>query len=436
MMDKKSIVFSLILTAMILVGCILNLHALILISVAIICLALVLLDTRRATLILFFFTPLSYILVYNQYNIYVFLMVAYICGALLRRKNAIAILPALFVAAYCVIFSSPDVAMNLGKFISPLLLSGLLFVCYYAERQDYKYILSYFMMGFMVSIVIGFFKNQIPLIRNIFEVNNLVIDGTHSILDFERFSGLSYDPNFFALIDCVLISALLFGEKKTNWLKAMALIALTVIGFFTFSKSFVILIAVIFVLYIFTRTKAPIKILLVALLVGGCLFCIEKFTSLKIISLISARFAYSDTVNDLTTGRASLWIEYLNYIFNDVRCFLVGEGFNALSLEKAAHNTYIEFIYHFGLIGASAWLVYFVWCKRAIDRLGKRKASLNATAIVLMLGLFFLNSLQFQQTWCCIFIALISPYIGEDNNEEFERNSADIQRRKIFEKVH
>ena len=426
MMNKKIIALSLALTGLILIGCILNLHALILAVVAVLCLRFLFLDTREATFLLFFFSPLSYILVYKQYNIYIFLIVAYIVGALLKKKNAIAVIPALFLLLYCVVFSDSQISINLGKFISLILLFGLLFVCQYAERRDYKYLVRYFLLGFIVSIVIALFKEQIPLLGSIFEVNDLYIDGVETSMDIHRFSGLSYDPNFFALIDCVLVSALLFGEKKLGLLNGIALIILVVAGFFTFSKSYVLLLAIIFAWYILTRNKAPLRTLLFIMGAVACLGLIEIVFDFKVISLVVARFTVADSANDLTTGRLELWIEYLDYIINDVKCLLFGEGFNALSLRKAAHNTYIEFVYHFGLVGIGLWITYFAWCKKEVAKRGDKKTSSGITMIILLLGIFFLNSFQFQQLWCCIFFALISPYLDGGQNEKTEHNSTNI----------
>ena len=58
-------------------------------------------------------------------------------------------------------------------------------------------------------------------------------DGT---ADIERFSALTLDPNFFALLDCIPISVILFGQKKFTVLSGIALLFLCISGFFTFSK--------------------------------------------------------------------------------------------------------------------------------------------------------------------------------------------------------
>lgn len=436
-MNKKVLFLSIILTTILLGGCILNLPVLILAVVSVICFSLLALKQSDATNLLFYFSPLSYLLVYKQYSIYILIVVSYILIVLLKNqnRNPIGILAVFFLMAYCLIFSNMDVSIKIGQLIYPILLFTLIFVCQFTERENYKNCITFFLIGFIISVVIGFFKEQIPFIQSIFTSDSLYIDGVETSMNIQRYSGLSYDPNFFALIDCTLISLLLFNKTKMGLLKGVSILFLMVVGFFTFSKSYVILLAIILLAYVFINSKNPFKN--IGIIVGAliCLMLIERFSDIKVISLIEARFSSAENANDLTTGRVDLWINYLDYIFNNFKCFVFGEGFNALSLGKAVHNTYIDFIYRFGFVGTCLWLAYFNWSKKFVKRNGGIKTSPNITALVFFIGIFFLSAFHFQQLWCCIFFAMISPYSDGGKLDEVKRDCSNIQCGENTQKV-
>ncbi len=425
-MEKKILSISLVLTAILLGGCIINLPILMLSVVALLCVAIIFLNLNEATCLLFYFSPLSYLLVYNQYSIYILVAVAYIMAILLKKKNAIGVLSSFFLLAYCFIFADFSASINIGRFIYPILLMLLIFVCQFTEKKNYKTYISFFLLGFIVSAIVGFFKDQIPMIQSIFTSDALYIDGVETSMNIIRYSGLSYDPNFFALIDCILISILLFNEKKLSIIKGISIIFLIVVGFFTFSKSYVILLAIIGIAYVLKNNKKPLRTLSLVAVAFICLLIAENYSEIKILSLIEARFTNTSGANDLTTGRLDLWIEYLNYISKNIWCLLFGEGFNALSLGKAVHNTYIDFVYRFGLFGTTLWIGYFVWCKKYVDRIGNKKTSFNMAGLVFILGIFFLSAFHFQQLWCCIYFVLIAPYSDGGKDEEIKCNSTYI----------
>lgn len=427
-MGKKTLFLSLFLTILLLGGCIANLPVLILAVVGVVCVSIMLSNLTDATCLLLYFSPFSYILVYNQFNVYILIVMAYIIAVLLKRKNPMGVLTSVFLMAFCICFASSETSLNIGRFIHPILLMLLIFVCQFTQKKDYKSVVIYFTIGFIISAIIGFFKDQIPLIQSVLTSDMLYIAGVETSMSIIRYSGLSYDPNFFALIDCILISLILFSEKHINLIKGITMIFLLLVGFFTFSKSYVILLAIIGVIYVLKNHKKPFRTLSFILVAFVSLLMLEKYSDIKVLSLIEARFSSADGANNLTTGRLDLWIEYLDYIFNNVKCLFLGEGFNALSLGKAVHNTYIDFIYRFGLLGTGLWIGYFVWCKKFVERVGGKKTTFNVAGVVFLFGIFFLSAFHFQQFWCCIFLAMIAPYLNGGEDEKVECDSSNIQR--------
>ncbi len=414
---KTNLIRAFCLTSILLGGCIWNIPSMILIAVCVICALLVFLNIRDATFLLFFFSPLSYILVYNEFSLYIFIALAYIAAVLTKYKNYRGLVPAFFLISYCVIFANFDVSIKIGQLIYPILLLLLYFTCQFIAPKDYKNVMAYFTIGFITSAVIGLFKDQIPLLQSFFSTDTLFIDGVETSMDIQRFSGLSYDPNFFTLVDCIIISMLLFSGKQLTMLKGLALLFLIIIGFFTFSKSYVILLMVILVSYVLKYSKKPIKNMIILAVCFLCLLVVENFTSINVLSLIQARFSSAENTNDLTTGRADLWIDYLDYILSNPKCLVFGEGFNALSLDKAVHNTYLDFLYRFGILGTCLWIIYILSCKKMVDPTVNGKTHPNIVGIVFLSGIFFLSAFHFHQLWCCLYFAMIAPYINREYNQ-------------------
>ena len=425
-MNKKTLFLLLLLTILLLVGCVANLPILMLAVVGIVCVSLLFFNLTDATCILMYFSPLSYILVYNQYNIYILIAVAYMAVIMLKRKNPMGIITSVFLMSYCICFANFNAPLNIGRFIYPILLMLLVFVCQFAPKKDYKLFFYYFLIGFVVSAIIGFFKNRIPLIQSVLVSDELYIGGVETSMSIIRYSGLSYDPNFFALIDCVLIAVLLFSETRMNLSKLIIVNFLIVVGFFTFSKSYVILLCIIGVLFVLKNNKKLFKTSFITLIAVCCLLLVEKYSNIKLLSLIEARFASANSANDLTTGRLDLWVKYMEYILSNIKCLLVGDGFNTLSLGKAVHKTYIDFLYRFGILGTMLWWGYFVLCNGFVKKIGGKKASFNVAGFVFLLGIFFLSAFHFQQLWCCIFLIMISPYLNGEENEKIKCGSSDI----------
>ncbi len=392
-----------------LAGHILNVPAIILFSLIIICALILICDTYTSTCFLFFFFPFSYILAYNQYNLCIFLAVAYIVKSAFKGKLFKCYFYTIFLMAYCFIFSDPDVTIKLGTLIAPILLGLVIFVCKETKGQHYNFYCDLFTDAFIIATVIGFFKDEISSISGLFEVNALYIEGVEESMDINRFCGLSYDPNFFTVIDCLLISIILFRQSKLTLKNVLKLLFLIVVGFFTFSKSYLIILVFIGAVYIVKNSKHITRNTALIIVLFATIAVTESVLDIDLISLLTNRFTTAEDASDLTTGRLDLWYEYLLYIFRQPSVLLFGDGFNALGLSKAVHNTFFEFLFRFGLIGSMLWGIYFIMCYLAVKNknIVYKKNSL-IPLVVCGFGFMFLSAFHFQQLWCCISLALFA----------------------------
>ena len=432
MPNKRVLGWSFFAIGVLLLGYIFSRSMLILLSIGFVCCMLVVMKPKNAACVLFLFAPLSYIIAYKQYNLYIFFVVAYMANLFLRNKiNLMSGLLAFFVLAYCLIFANSAVGLKIGYLIYPSLLLLILFVCQSTDKKDYKKLVNCFIIGFLISAIVGIFKTRMPLMAEQFDLDYLYVNGIDYFMDVERYSGLTLDPNYFALTDCVVIAILLFTSKRWSIGKGLLLIFLITIGFLTFSKSYVLMLGIICVFYIIKYNRYAIRLLLCLFAILICLAIIETYTNIEVLGLIEARFTSVGDANGLTTGRIELWNEYIDYILKNPKCLLVGEGFNAFSLNKAAHNLYIEFLYHFGVVGCILWFIYFWVCFRATVRCKdkKHRKRTRVPMFICLISVFFLSAFHFQQLWGCICISLLASYMPQEevNYAEIKRHYSDLQ---------
>ena len=153
-------------------------------------------------------------------------------------------------------------------------------------------------------------------------------------------------------VGCSILCQLLIVKKITvKWFLLLFLI-LVFGGLISYSKSFFLTIITIFFLMIFYLWKSGNRMLsfiffLLFLIVG--IYAIEGMFS--DVNIILERFSQDSDVEDLTTGRSTLWAKYADNIFSSLYVFLFGNGLDAPLLIQGAHNLYLEIWYYVGSLG-------------------------------------------------------------------------------------
>lgn len=421
METKKSYILSFSLLTVLLAGHILGNSKLVLFAVALICGAILVCKKFTSTSLLFFFFPFSYIFAYKQYSLCIFMAVAYILHSVSKGKIYVKAFYTLLLLTYCFFFANYDIGnVKLGTMVSPILISLLIFVCEETEQTDYPVMINFFKDGFIISAIVGLFKELIPSINRLFDIDFVNDSSVVESNVVQRYFGLTYDPNFFTIINCILVAILLLTTKRFTPKEFIQLLFLLITGLMTFSKSYLLLITIIVGIYILKRSRYVGRNIL--LLSGAVIafILLENLTQLDLISVSIGRFEASSDSGDLTTGRLELWKEYLIHIFKDPYVLCFGEGFNALALNvKAAHNSYIDFVYRFGMIGSIFWLIYFVMSYRTVYKKQKGKSSLatNIPFLICLIGFMFLSAFTFQQLWCCFCLSFFAMFIPEEERK-------------------
>lgn len=235
------------------------------------------------------------------------------------------------------------------------------------------------------------FSAIIPLSLNVSYAKDIVND----VINGERFAGLSGEPNYFSLYIVVCISCF-FNLGSFSLRRCLSTVLIVLIGFLTASKMEFILILFLGInmlfLGIFSIKKEQRKY--IKILIGLTLVCCIVFRAqipVFISNFVRRLGGQNAGLNRLTTGRANLWIYYLKVFFSDPEVLLFGKGFgyNRFLDEptlKVAHNTYIDFLVSWGIIGTILFVCILCY---AVKRFKKNNAIKVSYASTLPLLVFF-----------------------------------------------
>ena len=99
------------------------------------------------------------------------------------------------------------------------------------------------------------------------------------------------------------------------------------------------------------------------------------------------RFSYAANISQLTTGRTEIWLRYFNEFSHNALLTLFGEGFSAVNLYgRASHNSVIQGIYQFGIIGFPLLCLWMYFMLKSIFVDLKSMKGLWGSALLMCIG--------------------------------------------------
>lgn len=215
----------------------------------------------------------------------------------------------------------------------------------------------------------------------------------HSYLSITRRSGFYGDPNFYAahITACMAGVQLLLSreEKRGHQLALLAIMILLIYcGLLSASKSFVFVTAGLFLVWVPILLEkghraSKFRLLIGILCAGVVILSSSAFEPL--FRVIYDRFSYAANLSQLTTKRTDLWMDYLNEFAHNVPLTLLGQGYTSVTLHGwASHNTIIQSVYQFGLLGAP---LLFSWVALTLKRVqrGLKNSCSNWRYTILMI---------------------------------------------------
>lgn len=346
-------------------------------------------DNTRIFKYLFFLMPFAVIFKLNPSSTSLFTVLELFCVFLffIRRptfESKLGIIMGVLLAV-----SLPKSFSNLSELFK--LVSGLLL--FYSFTRDNKRAtlnnyFPYFVSGLFLSALLGFFKERIPRLLSMYsDLNYNRINGVFVL----RYSGLFQDPNYFSvpIIFCIICIGILLlsSSKKGKFIYSAVGLFLIFFGLLTYSKSFLLTLAVTLPLLAVQSGISKAIYITIAIVLAGVL--IYVFDPGQLFTGIIFRFK----TGDLTTGRTAIWENYFNVIFSSAGSLLFGHGLGS-RLERAQHSIWIESLYTVGIPGTVA---YFA-CLFRISKLGsikiKRKFINFIGFIVIAVMFSFINGMS------------------------------------------
>ncbi|MBQ8752279.1 MAG: hypothetical protein IJZ13_04160 [Clostridia bacterium] len=264
-----------------------------------------------------------------------------------------------------------------------------------------------------------------------------------------RYAGYYGDPNFYAAHISAAISGLLLlilYEKKPGDLLLYAALVLLLLycGLLSASKTFVLTLAVVMALWLLRvltvrrrgRFKAAVlvSIAVIVLFVGISGLFSDAWR------VILFRFGQTTDLSSLTTGRIERWSAYLQLLATDVKVLFLGKGFTAVTWDgTAAHNTVLQTLFQFGILGSApliGWLLCYV---RGICPREKAKTARFPTLLLLVgacLPWMALDMLFFDEFFLItLYVAAGARYVAclsEERNDLMEHNTRTISLKELW----
>jgi len=374
---------------------------------AVVCIWILLSRQREALYISLFFAPFSYLFRYSQWNLYIFVQLSLVlkCIMLKRVKAEVFFFSVVYFLLY--ILSSLEATIKFGSFIPLVSLVSLLFAASLYEKKERTNCMLFFISGFLVSSFFGLFARETRLVW-ILDSNPIML-GTGSVM--QRFGGLLPDCNFYTILSvlCISFVAFSYGIRQTAFIRLLVFFALVVFGALTFSKSFYICLVIVLLFMVFAFWKKQSKFLLPVVFLGVVAYLLFRDKIDLVLNTSIGRFLNSaGDLNSFTNGRYNYWILYLEEWGKSGRSFLLGYGSDSLlDGHIVAHNTFIEVLYKFGLIGLTTNLILVVFAARTMGIKINANAYNFLPVFLLLIATFNLSAYSFYPLWGCIFVSLM-----------------------------
>lgn len=244
------------------------------------------------------------------------------------------------------------------------------------EHASFREMTLFFAVGIISAALVAKQAANFPNISRYIRVD--------SYLSITRSAGFYGDPNFYsAHITACLAGVLILLTKETRRLQQMVLVIVAVVlvycGLLSASKSFILVTICLALAWIPTmlgqKTAVSSKFRLTLWLV--CAACIILSSTMfdSLLEVVRERFSYSANISQLTTGRTEIWKEYLREFSQNIPLALFGNGYTSVTLNgRASHNTIIQCIYQFGVVGTMLYVLWLVLVLRRMHQaMGKDK---------------------------------------------------------------
>ena len=225
----------------------------------------------------------------------------------------------------------------------------------------------------------------------------------------------------------ISVVMLLMSKKYiTRKIAILLLVYFSLVGLLTVSKTFLLVYAGFWGLYIcWYSSKSNTNPFKPLALVGVFLLIIAFAWKTDIVQNVVARF---DT-NDLTTGRVDVAVEYFGFMEKNSIASFVGIGLQNVTTKTALvhvpHNAILEIYVCFGIVGIIAYTLFFMSLVHSGVKKCKNSISYDGHILINLIPFIsffvFIQSLQFLRInyiYASIAITFAAAVLTEDQGEE------------------
>jgi hypothetical protein len=333
-------------------------------------------------------------------------------------------LATILVSTLGLFFSGIDTTLKIFSFVAGVFFAGLAISD--THEYDVRAIVRVFSLGIIVSSLVFLMMDYLPgITRHITYTTYRVSAGVRQM----RFSGLTNNPNHYTLsvnLACMALLSYLM-VKKTKIIDIVFLVLLILFGLYSLSKSFVFgLLASVIISLAYLLGHNPgrwVKLIVIGFVTG---LIVLQFVDTEYIEILINRVLVEDleSINSYSSGRFRIFKMYFDCFSEHIRVLFLGNGlFN--SLEREAHNFFIETVYSFGLVGTFFITVTYL----SLSSAGLRVRKLNKRSILnyAPLLVFFVRGMAVNIITSIMFPAyliLITLFIGENLSVVIDYNQA------------
>lgn len=298
------------------------------------------------------------------------MLVAFILVTLIKyivdvknKQRQVYKLPLLLSGVIFVLFTSIFYKVTIWGFYNWALGTGLLLGGYlifaYRDKIDVKRCFYFLITGLIVSALLS----GIVLLAKLEGYEVLPFDGVY-----HRAKFFTHHTNHLSMFTLFALSflAFLFANSKVSSLKdafctkssiihILMFFALSVIGFLTMSKTFLIVYVLICVYLMLTlifklKTKS-LYVIVPAVLVVAVLFVVFNEFVLKLIDRFTAYYTDGSLLSQILTNRDVVWSSYFKISTSSFARILFGAGMLSSGLGYNPHNVLLYLFYRVGVIG-------------------------------------------------------------------------------------
>lgn len=284
-------------------------------------------------------------------SFFTYLLIVYVIYSLLQKRRIEPLFLVSFLLLGAVTVLQMYISINILKTIKFLVFVLFIYVGIGVHTTtDHSRVFLFYILGIIVSSAVA----SLGIIPNLADyIKEAALTENEEV----RFSGLYPDPNYYTVnVIMALCLVVVMNHKKQLGTSMSLALAVPLVAFaiMTYSKSAFLMLLLPIALLLYSRIKRRNHLMFLVLMLAAILVVFSVFAGkIEIFESVLDRFGEDGDLDELTTKRYSIWLDYIDYLSDvNIHTFM-GAGIGAEFLNKrAAHNTYIDLMYYLGFIGS------------------------------------------------------------------------------------